>query len=66
MQKNRHSKSQEINPKDVYRIEIETMVSKAVEIEELEDAEKLMKRLKRRYQHLRRFDKEYYSKLNQS
>lgn len=42
------------------------MVSKAVEIEELEDAEKLMKRLKRRYQHLRRFDKEYYSKLNQS
>jgi len=32
----------------------------------MEDIEKLMVRLKRRYQHLRKFDQYYYSNLNQN
>ena len=61
----RTSKSIEINPKDIYRLEIEALVARPTEIEEMEDAEQLMRRLKRRYQHLRKFDRAYYSKLNQ-
>lgn len=66
MNKIKSSRSVEVNPKDIYRIEIESLVSKPIEIEEMDDAEKLMKRLKRRYQHLRKFDKNYYSRLGQN
>ena len=61
----RRSKSQEINPKDVYRMEIEEMVAQLTLLEELEEAEKKMQRLKRRTRHLLTFDKHYYLRLNQ-
>ena len=34
------------------------------EVSKLEDAERRMKRVKRRHQHLVRFDRQYYAKLN--
>jgi hypothetical protein len=61
----KRSKSQEINPKDAYRMEIEEMVAQLTPIEDLQEADKKMQRLKRRAKHLHTFDKNYYSKLNQ-
>lgn len=61
----RKSKSMQVlNPKDIYRLEIENIVAELTPIENLEDAEKKMKRIKRRHQHLKHFDQKYYSKLN--
>ena len=65
MNKLRKSRSQEINPKDVYRMEIEELVSQLTPIAELEEAEKKMQKLKKRTKHLATFDRKYYSKLNQ-
>lgn len=56
----------ELNPKDIYRMEIEHLVGQLTPIEQLEDSDKMMKRLKRRYQHLRKFDKAYYINLNKN
>lgn len=59
------SRSMEINPKDLYRMEIEHLVAELTPIEQLEESERKMVRLKKRYRHLVTFDKQYFSKLNQ-
>ena len=46
-------------------MEIEEMVAQLTPIEQLEDAEKKMQKIKRRTKHLQTFDKKYYMKLNQ-
>ena len=65
MDKLKKSKSQVINVKDIYRFEIEALVGQLTPIEELEEADKKMQRLKRRNKHLLTFDKNYYLKLNE-
>ena len=65
MDKLKKSKSQVINVKDIYRFEIEVLVGQLTPIEELEEADKKMQRLKRRNKHLLTFDKNYYLKLNE-
>lgn len=54
----------EVRAKDLYRLEVESLVAELTDIEELEEAENKMRRLKKRHKNLISFDKDYFMGLN--